>query len=88
MNIWASLSIVALVAAAFPPTYFALRLRNSNTAYARLASLLSLALVIHAGFHLTDMFVEVPVVVLGVEALSAAFILAFAAAYWRLRREG
>ncbi len=81
------LSIVALAAAALPPTYFALRLRESNSAYARLAGLLVLSLAIHVTFHVTDMFVGIPAVVLSVEALSAAFVLAFAAVYWQLRRE-
>ncbi|MFQ6012407.1 MAG: hypothetical protein ACE5LS_02010 [Thermoplasmata archaeon] len=72
--------------AAVPPTYFALRLREGNRAFARLARLLAIALAIHAAFHLTDMVVPVPAIVLGMEVLSAAFILAFAAAYWQLRR--
>lgn len=77
---------MALAVAAFPPTYFALRLRESNSVYARLAGFLALALAIHATFHVTDMFVGIPAVVLSVEALSAALVLAFAAAYWQLRR--
>jgi hypothetical protein len=79
---------VALIVAAFPPTYFALRLRKSNPAYSRLAGFLVVALGIHATFHVTDLFVGIPAVVLGVEALSAAFILVFAAVYWKLREEG
>lgn len=78
---------MALLAAAVPPTYFALRLREGNRAFARLAGLLALALAIHASFHLADMVVAVPAIVLGVEVLSAAFVLVFAAAYWQLRRE-
>ncbi len=77
---------MALATAAFPPIYFALRLRKSNPTYARLAGFLALALAFHATFHVTDMFVGIPTVVLSVEALSAAFVLAFAVAYWQLRR--
>ncbi|MEE9593047.1 MAG: hypothetical protein V3W28_05650 [Thermoplasmata archaeon] len=79
---------MALIVAAFPPTYFALRLRKSNPAYARLAGFLVVALAIHVTFHITDIFVGIPAVVLTVEALSAAFILVFAAANWKLREEG
>ncbi|MEE9593510.1 MAG: hypothetical protein V3W28_08015 [Thermoplasmata archaeon] len=79
---------MALIAAAFPPTYFALRLRKSNPGYARLAGFLVVALAVHATFHVTDLFVGMPAVVLSVEALSAAFILIFAAVYWKLREEG
>jgi heme A synthase len=79
---------VALIVAAFPPMYFTLRLRKSNPAYARLAGFLVAAVAIHAIFHVTDIFVGIPAVVLSVEALSAAFILIFAAVYWKLREEG
>ncbi len=66
--------------AAFPPAYFSLRLRESNSADARLAGFLALALAILATFHVTVMFVGIPAVVLSVEALSAACVPAFAAA--------
>lgn len=85
---WTPLSVVALLAAALPPAYFALRLRAANPSFARLAAFLALALSIHAGFHLADMFVGVSAVVVGVEAISAAFILAFAGVYWQLGRGG
>ncbi|MFQ5907999.1 MAG: hypothetical protein ACE5JE_04100 [Thermoplasmata archaeon] len=79
---------MALIVAAFPPTYFAVRLRKSNPAYARLAGFLALALAVHVIFHVADLFVGISALVLGVEALSAAFILVFAALYWKLREEG
>ncbi|MFQ5908253.1 MAG: hypothetical protein ACE5JE_05450 [Thermoplasmata archaeon] len=79
---------MALIVAAFPPTYFALRLRKSNPSYARLAGFLVVALAAHAVFHATDIFVGIPAVVVSVEALSAAFILVFALVYWKLREEG
>jgi hypothetical protein len=88
LSIWASLSIVALVAAALPPTYFALKLRKLNPAYARLAGFLVVAFALHAIFHVTDILVGIPEVVVGVETLSAAFILVFALLYWKVREGG
>ncbi len=86
MSVWDSPSSVAFAAAGFPPVYFALRLRVVNRPFSRLSMLLAGALFVHGGFHLLRALEGPRPGVQAIEAVSAVLVLAFALAYWPLRR--
>ncbi|MCJ2520914.1 MAG: hypothetical protein LN412_08255 [Candidatus Thermoplasmatota archaeon] len=88
MTIWSWLSFAALVTASAPSVYFFLRMRGSNVPYAYLSLLLAVTLLVHSLFHLVDALGGGRLIVLSTETGSAALILAFALAYWPLRRRG
>ncbi len=85
MNLWDLLSAIAILAAAIPPSYFAIRLKGPRTSSVGLVVLLAAAFVAHGIFHLVEAISLEEGAVEGIEALSAVLILVFAVAYWSLR---
>jgi len=86
MSAWTLLSSVAVLVAGIPPLYFALRLRRSDASFTGLALLLASALLTHGLFHALQVLGAPTETTAWAEALSAFLILAFALAYWPLRR--
>ncbi len=86
MSVWDLVSSVAFVAAGVPPLYFALKLRVANRPFSGLSLLLAGALFVHGSFHILRALEGPRPGVLAIEAGSAVLVLAFALAYWPLRR--
>jgi len=86
MTAWDLVSFVAFGAAGVPPLYFALQLRAANRPFSRLSLLLAGAFFVHSLFHLLRALMGQGPDVLAMEAASAVLVLAFALAYWPLRR--
>ncbi len=86
MTVLDLLSFVAFAAAGVPPLYFALKLRAANRTFSRLSLLLASAFFVHCLFHLLRALEGPRPEVLATEAASAILVLAFALAYWPLRR--
>ncbi len=86
MSAWDLASFLAFAAAGVPPVYFALRLRAANRPFSRLSLVLAGALFSHSLFHLVRTLGWARPEVLAIEAASAVLVLAFALAYWPLRR--
>jgi len=86
MNWLTVVSAFAVLAAAVPSLYFAVRLRRTKPKAAGLALLLALTFLIHAGFHFSDVLGAPTEAVSAAEAVSAGLTFLFALAYWPLRR--
>lgn len=86
MNSWDLASFAGFAAAGVPPVYFAFRLRATNRSFAGLSLLLAVALFVHSAFHVFRAISGPGTGPETVETVSAALVLAFAFAYWVLRR--
>jgi len=86
VSAWDLASFAGFAVAGVPPAYFALKLRASNPSFAGLSLLLAVALSVHSLFHVFRAVAGPGPGAEEVETVSAAVVLAFALAYWPLRR--